>query len=374
MSHIPKWFSVSQYLHHGIDAHIFPNADLLVCQRGKIIFKKRSGKTIKKTSRGVREQPLQQYYDLASLTKPLCTAFLFMLATQNGDIELDDPLSYYFITKNLKTVTIRQLLNHTSGLVDWVDYFGKNNRAVREPPLQDILNNPKRLRKSQETLYSDLGYIVLGSLLERKYKKSLDEIFIKKISEPLNLTHELFFTPLKKKRLHKKSELYPSEFCERRGKIIQGEVMDENAWVMGGVAGHAGLFGTAHSVHKILNELRLAKHGKSKLIAKKTFHEFCQPNKNRKWTEHSFTLGFDTPTTGKSQSGKCFSKNSIGHLGYSGTSFWWDLDKDFWVILLTNRCYPLRENKKISEFRPRLHDLVLNTICRQKSSAITMSN
>jgi CubicO group peptidase (beta-lactamase class C family) len=246
--------------------------------------------------------------------------------------------------------------------VDWVDYFGKKRWAVHEPPLQDILNNPKRLQKNKKTLYSDLGYIVLGALLERKYRKSLDKIFDEKIIKPLKLTNELFFVPLKKKRLHKKLEFYPSEFCPRRKKIMQGEVMDENAWTMGGVAGHAGLFGTAKAIHVMLTEFRKARLGKSRLISQKTFQNFCVPSKNRGAKERYFTLGFDTPTKGKSQSGTYFSKNSIGHLGYAGTSFWWDLDQNFWIILLTNRCYPSCKNKKISEFRPKLHDVAVKLL------------
>ena len=158
--------------------------------------------------------------------------------------------------------------------------------------------------------------------------------------------------------------------------MIIGEVMDENCFVMGGVAGHAGLFSTCEDVAKWLLELKKAKEGKSRLIDQKTFRVFCldplKEQESRRTGEQKgvhrpdrfFALGFETPSH-PSSSGKYFSSNSLGHLGYTGTSFWWDLEKDWMVILLTNRVHPTRENKKIQEFRPKLHDLVVKEILKK---------
>ena len=138
--------------------------------------------------------------------------------------------------------------------------------------------------------------------------------------------------------------------------------MDDNCFAMGGVCGHAGLFGTATDIHKILLELKQAQLGQSAFLKNETFKTFCLPDENRKSRQFYFTLGFDTPTQGLSQSGSQMSPQTIGHLGFSGTSFWWDLQKNTWIILLTNRCYPDRKNFKISDFRPQFHDFILKTL------------
>lgn len=134
--------------------------------------------------------------------------------------------------------------------------------------------------------------------------------------------------------------------------------MDENAWVMGGVSGHAGLFGEAKAVHAILNEWRRARLGQSTIISPGTFESFCTPEMPRILDKRDFTLGFDTPTLPGSQAGEKISPNAIGHLGYAGTSFWWDLDRDAWIILLTNRAMPSRSNELIKKMRPLLHDAI----------------
>lgn len=137
--------------------------------------------------------------------------------------------------------------------------------------------------------------------------------------------------------------------------------MDEHAWMMGEVAGHAGLFSTANEIQIWLLELRRGLQGKSRLFPRPIVSRFLAMPKKRRRDQPFFTLGFDTPSK-VSQSGKNFSAQTVGHLGYAGTSFWWDLKKDAIVILLTNRVHPTRENNKIRDFRPSLHDLIWETL------------
>lgn len=347
-------------LDQAVAAGVFPHAELLVARKGRVLGHFRAGRA----ARGAH------FFDLASLTKPLVTTVLCMLAVQEGKLDLHATVARTFKTGTLGAVTIASLLHHTSGLIDWFDFA--RSPISRHKILENILNDPMLRRKTGATLYSDLGFIVLGEILEKIHGRSLDKIFATRVARPLKIQASLFFQPTKissgmnaqkRPRLPKAAHrFFPTEICAWRGRTIQGEVMDENAWILGGVAGHAGLFGTAKAVHRLLLELRRARFGKSRLIKAETFAAFCTPDVRRRLSERHFTLGFDTPTRPGSQSGRYFSKNSIGHLGYSGTSFWWDLEKDVWIILLSNRCMPTRENKKLSVFRPRLHDAIMKSI------------
>jgi len=318
----------------------------------------------------------ERFFDLASLTKPLVTALLYMRLFDQKKLHPEHKVGDWLETTTLKTTTLESLLNHTSGLKAFVDFFPKNfspkkaiNRTkITHEVFHRLLNDKKLITKFGKTLYSDLGYMVLGLVLEAFTETRLDKLWQREIAKPLDLTDELFFCPVPRKKTDKPpmKNFVPSEICQRREQIMQGEVMDENSWILGGITGHAGLFGTAKGIHKILQELRAASLGKSKLFSKKSFDLFCQPNTKRQLATRSFTLGFDTPTQPGSQSGKYFSKNTIGHLGYSGTSFWWDLDQDVWIILLTNRCYPSRQNKALSTLRPQIHDVVWEKLSLNK--------
>lgn len=347
-------------LNEGIAEGVFPNAELLVSHGGKVLYYDRVG---------CYPDPERAIFDLASLTKPLCTAITAALFFQENKIRLDDPVTFFFSTATLKHVTIRELLNHTSGIADWAPLYSE---MLRQPTLdfkrnkkvilEIILNDDNLIRVPGRPVYSDLGYILLGAILEKVGKGRLDHLFKTQIAARLGLADSMFFVPLDAPPRIPKEQFVPTEVCALRKKTMQGEVMDRNCYVQGGVSGHAGLFSNAQSINRVLSELRQASLGKSGLIKKDVFDLFCRPDPRRAWDEVTFTLGFETTTKGKSQSGTFFSKNSIGHLGYAGTSFWWDLDRDFWVILLTNRCLPDRKNFKIQQFRPALHDFVITEL------------
>lgn len=346
---------------------LFTAAEVAACRCGKRAFSWRH-----------REKPRQDVFDLASLTKPLCTALLLAMAHEQGKIGINDPVGRYLATKTLRDVTLLDLLNHVSPLAAWRDF----SRTVKHPSayaanqeeiLASILNDGKSLRNKDKgrhkTLYSDLGYIVLGAILEKIHGDELSAVFAKKIARPLGLAEKLFFVPLGKRRRLGKKRFVPAETCAWRGRLIQGEVMDENASVMGGVSGHAGLFGTLTGVCRLLSELRAAYRGKSALLRRDTFAAFFIPDRGRLFGSRVFAGGFDTPTKPGSQSGRFFSKSSIGHLGYSGTSFWWDLEQDVQIVMLTNRCAFGRDNPGFAKWRPKAHDAMMTAITKRDQSA-----
>lgn len=343
---------------------LFTAAEVSVFRRGKEAFSWRRFK-----------EPRQVFFDLASLTKPLCTALLAVTAHERGFLDLNDPVARHLKTKTLGRSTLRDLLDHVSPLSDWHDFARgvKNPRAFaanKEEILVRILNDRKLLRsraggspgRKRAPLYSDLGYVVLGAVLEKVLGEGLAALFAKKIANPLGLSKELFFVPLAKKPPFAKTRFVPTETCAWRGSAVQGEVMDENAWVMGGVSGHAGLFGTAASVSGVLSEMRAARAGRSDFLKKETFENFFTPDAKRPIGKRVFTAGFDTPTKPGSQSGHFFSKNSIGHLGYSGTSFWWDLQRDVWIVILADRCVFGRTNPGFAKWRPKAHDALMEVL------------
>lgn len=354
---MPK--ALKQLLKAATESGAFSAAEILVAKSGQLRLHEFTE---------VQVNTNERFFDLASLTKPLVTALLFMRLFDKRKLHPEHKVGDSLQTTTLAETTLGSLLNHTSGLKDWVDFLPKNyspkkaiNRTkITHEVFHKLLNDKKLISQSGKMLYSDLGYLVLGLVLEAFTETRLDKLWQHEIAKPLGLEKELFFCPVPRKKTDKPpiKNFIPSEICSRREQIMQGEVMDETSWILGGITGHAGLFGTAAGIHKILLELRAASLGKSKLFSKKAFATFCRPDLKRKLASRSFTLGFDTPTQPGSQSGKSFSKNTIGHLGYSGTSFWWDLDKDVWIILLTNRCYPSRQNKTFNELRPQIHDVI----------------
>jgi CubicO group peptidase (beta-lactamase class C family) len=152
----------------------------------------------------------------------------------------------------------------------------------------------------------------------------------------------------------------PTEDCPWRKKVLCGEVHDDNAYAVGGVAGHAGLFSSARDIYQIVARLSRCFRGQDEFLPQALVQEFLSRDQT---VRHStFALGWDTPSESQSASGEFFSPRSVGHLGFTGTSIWWDLEKNCYVILLSNRVHPARTNEKIREFRPHIHDLIMKTL------------
>jgi len=318
-----------------------------------------------KAGRGVDENTL---FDLASLTKPLCTTLCILHLVATGKFDLEESycsLMGFDITTDKKNIKIHHLLSHSSGLPSYKPYFeqfppeySNNNKSLL---IQKILEEPLEYPTGTLCKYSDLGFILLGALIERKTGMGIDTLLKMIITDPLNLSLELCFLPLGKLSFENTHNVAATEECGWRNKLIQGEVHDEHAWLMGGVAGHAGLFGTINGVMTLCEIILDIWKDRGSLQAFP--NALLQQMVTQKHPAESWCLGFDTPSPGNSSSGSHFSRQSIGHLGFSGTSFWIDPDKEIIIVLLTNRIHPSRENVKIRQFRPFFHNYLMERIC-----------
>ncbi|MEZ4342117.1 MAG: serine hydrolase [Nitrospirales bacterium] len=266
----------------------------------------------------------------------------------------------------LGSKTIRDLLCHQSGLPAWrsyyLDFSPESPRDLHEyrqreaAVLQKILHEPLEEARPQKSVYSDLGFMVLGFLVERVTGKTLAEFCGSRIFEPLH-ARPLCFNPRNWQLAEAEREkIAPTEQDPWRGRLLQGEVHDDNAFALGGMAGHAGLFGTIEAAGQVTKAWLEGYHGKPGIFDAQLVKQFVTAQPKTSWA-----LGWDTPSK-PSSSGKGFSPESFGHLGFTGTSIWIDPIRELEVIFLSNRVHPTRDNPAIKEFRPKLHDLVIQEL------------
>jgi CubicO group peptidase (beta-lactamase class C family) len=295
-------------------------------------------------------------------------AILCLIKNNNIDIEEKLPsLLEKKIKGRKKNINIKQLLGHCSGFPAHREYFRilKDVHVDKKGQFVENLLLKEELEYVPETkaVYSDLGFMLLGRIIEKKSGYPLGQFVKEKVLKPLDLDKKIFFNPLfENNNSHQEKEYAATENCPWRKKTLYGEVHDDNCHAMGGVAGHSGLFGNIESVTIftawILDMWKgVANHPN---IENKDLVDFLV--RQKKVPGSSRTLGFDTTAKIDSSSGKYFSKKSVGHLGFSGTSFWIDPEKHLVVVLLSNRVHLGRENTKIKQFRPYFHDMAVETI------------
>ena len=314
-------------------------------------------------------------YDLASLTKPLATVTAIALLVQEGRCHLEagvETILPELANTPVGTATVWHLLTHSSGLPGWRGYYERLSPAATIPATEEarekarkalvsLLRNEALIyERGERSLYSDLGFMVLGLMVERSSGMPLDRFFSERIARPLDVRF-LRFIPIEEPAQARqgldlsRGGIAPTEEDSWRGRLLCGEVHDENAASLGGVAGHAGLFGTAESVLAVTGSWLQAYCGHRSLLDSASVREFTA--RQRRIPGSSWALGWDTPSA-PSSSGQHFSSNSFGHLGYTGTSIWVDPDRELEVVLLSNRVHPTRNNDRIRVFRPMIHDLV----------------
>jgi beta-N-acetylhexosaminidase len=299
-------------------------------------------------------------YDLASLTKPIATTSAIMLLVAQGRLKIDAPVSRYLPEwadgpnrEWRAQVTVRQLLLHTSGLPAHRNYYLESKGKAEI--LKRIFTEPLAAEPGTRVEYSDLGFILLGEIVERLTGKTLDRFVQGQLFASLGMGHSLFNPP---KSL--RARIAPTEDdTTYRRRQLQGEVHDQNAWAMGGVAGQAGLFSTAGDLAVFAQMLLNGGIYAHRRVF--TRAEIDQFTASENIGDSARTLGWDVPTE-PSSTGNCFSPRSFGHNGYTGTSLWIDPEKDLFVILLTNRVYPTVANEKIRQVRPALHDAVVQAL------------
>lgn len=302
-------------------------------------------------------------FDVASLTKVVSTTALAMLLYQSGVLDLEMPLGELlpgFIvgrenSERARHVTLRHLLAHSSGLPGYVEFF--RNVSTPAELYRACLELPIEANPGQREEYSDPGFILLGKALEILLRADLAASAQKRVFEELGLTSTRF-SPLPSDR----HLIPPTEIDNAfRHRTIQGEVQDENAFVLNGTAGHAGLFSNVPDLLRFSREIIAGvknERDSTAFFNADTIETFAL----RQSPEGSSrALGWDTPSA-DSSAGRHFSAHSIGHLGYSGCSVWIDLDAAIAVVLLTNRTWPDRQNQSIKQVRPAFHDAVRKSL------------
>jgi CubicO group peptidase (beta-lactamase class C family) len=336
-----------------IEGRAFPAASVAVTHRGRIVALKGFGRfTYDANSPATTVSTL---FDLASVTKVAATTAMAMLLYERGLLDLDVPLAAIlpeFLTDKdhdprRAEVTLRMLLAHSSGLPAYERLFLTSES--REKLLHSAFTMPLSAYPGAHAAYSDIGFILLGTALERIADESLDRFSRREVFAPMGMTNTTFNPP---KELA--GEIAPTADDRTfRHRNIQGEVQDENASMLGGTAGHAGLFSTASDMAKFAHAMI---SGGRPILRPETLSLFTR----RETAPHgtSRALGWDTPSS-PSQSGKYFGPRSFGHLGFTGTSLWIDPDRQLSITLLTNRTWPDCSDQQIKLVRPRFHDAVI---------------
>jgi serine-type D-Ala-D-Ala carboxypeptidase len=340
-------------LESAIAERAFPSCSLSVTFRGELVAHKAFGRfTYDPTSPAIGTASI---FDLASLTKVVATTTMAMILYERGLLDLEAPAGAIvpeFIANDARRqeVTLRMLLAHSSGLPGYEKLFQRAKN--REDLLQDAFATKLTAAPGIRFEYSDIGFIILGVVLVRVADEPMDVFCQREIFGPLGMTHTTFNPGSASKNS------IPPTADDRsfRHRVIQGEVQDENASVMGGVAPHAGLFSTAEDLaifgHALIN-------GGYPILRSATVELFSRRENSPEGTSRA--LGWDTPSE-PSQAGKYFSPRSFGHLGYTGTSIWIDSERQVSVALLSNRTWPDCQNLAIKQVRPAFHDAMIEAL------------
>jgi CubicO group peptidase (beta-lactamase class C family) len=351
------FFRAFAILQDAIASHAFPGASLAVTHKNRLIALKSLGRfTYEPDSPKITDTTI---FDLASVSKVVATTSMAMILYERGLLDLESPVTAvvpeFAGTSQAedprhKNVTIRMLLAHSSGLPAYEKLFQR--ARTREELLASAFAAPLIAEPGSKAEYSDIAFIILGVALERIADETISQFCQREAFGPVGMSHTTF-NPSPAWKLSIPPTANDQAF---RHRIIQGEVNDENASVLGGVAGQAGVFSTAEDMGRFANVMV---QGGPPLVRPETLNVFTRRELAPLGT--SRTLGWDTPSQ-PSQSGKYFSPNSFGHLGYTGTSLWIDPQRKVSVTLLTNRTWPDSDNQAIKEVRPKFHDAVLEII------------
>ncbi|MDE2849116.1 MAG: serine hydrolase [Acidobacteriota bacterium] len=348
-------------LEEAVAAGVTPGGVLLVARRGTIVLEQTAGRlTYEDDAPAVTPSTI---YDLASLTKVIATTTLMMRRVESGALDPDGTAASFLPELEGSPVggaTLRDLLAHSSGLPCCTELFRELGESLdrdeaRARYLEHIAATELKAGSRERAIYSDLGVLLLGEILERESGRGFAELVQDEILDPLGLA-DTGYLPADSLR----HRIAPTEFDAWRGRLPHGEVHDENTHALGGIAPHAGLFGTARDVAAFAQTmLNGGAYGERRIVNTDTVALFTRraefvPGSSR-------ALGWDTPSD-PSSAGRYFSARSYGHTGFTGTSLWIDPELELIVVLLTNRVHPTRENIAIRRLRPAIHDAVVLAI------------
>jgi len=371
------WREVERAFNDAVERRVFPGATASVRIGADVVFEGAFG--FRTLVPQPREMKLDTVFDLSSLTKVLATAIAMMMLTRDAKLKLDDRVTRFFPDFGLHgkdRVTFRHLLAHCSGLTGWrpfykliadIEHGGKVNfmssPGAKQWICEEIHREKPEVPPGTRAIYSDLNFIILGEAVEQATGVPLDRFCHERIFRKLGLRATGFIdsSTARTRKFEPVQEMFAAtENCPSRKRLLIGEVDDENAFAMGGVAGHAGLFAPVREIDRIAAELIACCKGRSNFVSENIVREF--------WTRDgtvpgsTWALGWDTPSPNHSSSGHHFPPTAVGHLGFTGTSIWIDPDRELVVTILTNRVHPSRDNQAIREFRPKIHDLIMEAI------------
>ena len=336
-----------------VEQRAFPGAAFAALRGGEIVLQGSIGRfTYEDDAESVT---LSAIFDLASVTKVIATTTMAMLLVQGGQLDLRQSVvsvlpEFAPDDQSHNQITVQMLLAHSSGLPAYIKLFER--AQDRDSLLRLALRVPLESDPDSRAEYSDIGFILLGELLQRIAGEGLDSFCSREIFAPLGMKSTFFNPPLTTR-----SEIPPTVNDQTfRNRVIQGEVHDENASVLSGVSGHAGVFSNTSDLMRF--SASMLGHG-PKLLDTKTISLFTRRQPSPTGTSRA--LGWDTPSA-PSQSGKHFSRRSFGHLGYTGTSLWIDAEREIAIALLTNRTWPDNQSQLIKKVRPAFHDALMEEL------------
>jgi CubicO group peptidase (beta-lactamase class C family) len=354
-----------------IESSHFPSAVYVVAEHGRASFADALGDAVREPE--LHTASLETIYDLASLTKPLVTGLLCARLVQSGELSLDSSVANYlleFDRPDKRLITARQLLTHTSGLPAWRPLYILTH-GEKDGTIGAIANETFIYKPGERVVYSDLGFIVLGLLLQRLTGKRLDQLAQSEIIEPLDLS-ATFFNPSQSMQTSiaacESGNAYERDMCERdlalptyggwRTGVIWGEVHDGNAHFLGGAAGHAGLFSTAGETLRLANQFV---GGLSELLSRETCELFRQNLTEGLNEARSFA--WQLAATKDSTAGPSLPRDAFGHTGFTGTSCWIDAARERSYILLTNRTHARTlPFANINQVRREFHTLAVSAL------------
>ncbi len=361
-----KLAEVDRIVEDAVSNGAFPGAVLAVGRRGMLVRLRAFGRyTYDPTAPEVTTDTV---YDLASLTKVIVTTTVAMILVDAGRLDLDAKVSAFvpgFRRGAKEGVRVRQLLTHTGGLLWWAPLY--EELRGHEAYLERIVEMDLDYEPGTKTVYSDLGLVLLGEVLARLAGAPFEEIARRSVFEPLGMSDTRYRPPVALR-----PRIAPTEIDPWRGRALVGEVHDENAFGLGGVAPHAGLFASAGDLARFAQMLlnRGTLEGR-RIVSPGAVDAFTRRAGVK---DSSRALGWDTPSDGTSKrsstpgepgyssAGSLFSPRSFGHTGFTGTSMWMDPERELFLILLTNRVHPTRDNRAILKVRGRLADAVVRAL------------
>lgn len=372
-------------MNQAVEDESFPGAVLLIGRGGDVVLERAYGQKVYKDSKfaaeieGALSMRADTVFDVAGITNIVVTTTLLMKLVEWKQLSLTDRVSRYiqgFGVLGKAPITIAHLLSHSSGLAPWAPFYEDlvrenagermgilTSKGARDYVFNAINRSALKYEPGTRQIYSDIGFMVLGHLIEELTGLGLDRAAQRHIFQPLGLksTSYIDLSMIKRRGIHPVTDLIaPTEECPWRKRTLCGEVSDDNAWAMGGIAGHSGVFSTARDLHRFAVEMIAAARGESSFLRRDTVLTFwgglAEP------LGGSWKFGWDSPSDENLLAGSGLSPHAVGECGFTGCSLWVEPERAIDIVLMTNRVHPHRSNKKIRNFRPTVHAAIVKAL------------